>query len=69
MINVSRQSGSAVFFTSTNKVYGGMDDVAVVELATRYAYADLPTGASEAQPLDFHSPPSMRQSNGERTNS
>jgi CDP-paratose 2-epimerase len=45
-----------VFFTSTNKVYGGMDDVPVVELATRYAYADLPQGASEAQPLDFHSP-------------
>jgi hypothetical protein len=33
-----------------------MDDVPVVELATRYAYADLPQGASEAQPLDFHSP-------------
>jgi CDP-paratose 2-epimerase len=56
VLEAARTSGSAVFFTSTNKVYGGMDDVHVVELATRYAYADLPTGASEAQPLDFHSP-------------
>jgi nucleoside-diphosphate-sugar epimerase len=56
VLEAARQSGSAVFFTSTNKVYGGMDDVPVVELATRYAYADLPQGASEAQPLDFHSP-------------
>jgi CDP-paratose 2-epimerase len=56
VLEAARQSGSAVFFTSTNKVYGGMDDVPVVELPTRYAYADLPQGASEAQPLDMHSP-------------
>src|SRR5262249_28861732 len=46
----------AVIFTSTNKVYGGMEDVAVVERTTRYEYRDLPDGVSEAQPLDFHSP-------------
>ena len=40
-------------FSSTNKVYGGMEDVTVVEQATRYAYRDLPGGVSEAQPLDF----------------
>jgi CDP-paratose 2-epimerase len=45
-----------VLYASTNKVYGGMDDVAVVEEATRYRYANLPDGASERQPLDFHSP-------------
>ncbi len=45
-----------VLFTSTNKVYGGMDEVATVEQEKRYAYADLPEGVSEAQPLDFHSP-------------
>jgi CDP-paratose 2-epimerase len=56
VLEAARQSGSAVFYTSTNKVYGGMDDVPVVELPTRYAYADLPEGASERQPLDFHSP-------------
>jgi CDP-paratose 2-epimerase len=33
-----------------------MDDVEVVEGATRWGYKDLPFGASESQPLDFHSP-------------
>jgi CDP-paratose 2-epimerase len=46
----------AVFFASTNKVYGGMEDVAVVQDETRYRYRDLPNGVSEQQPLDFHSP-------------
>jgi CDP-paratose 2-epimerase len=45
-----------VVFTSTNKVYGGMEDVAVVERASRYEFRDHPHGISEAQPLDFHSP-------------
>jgi CDP-paratose 2-epimerase len=46
----------AVIFTSTNKVYGGMDDVAVQLDGDRYGYVDLPLGAPETQPLDFHSP-------------
>jgi CDP-paratose 2-epimerase len=45
-----------VIFASTNKVYGGMDDVEVVEEATRWRYRDLPAGCPETQPLDFHSP-------------
>jgi CDP-paratose 2-epimerase len=45
-----------VFFASTNKVYGGMEDVAVVEEATRYRYRDFPLGIPESQLLDFHSP-------------
>ena len=45
-----------VLYASTNKVYGGMDDVAVVEGATRYHYRDLPHGIPETRPLDFHSP-------------
>jgi len=45
-----------VVYASTNKVYGGMEDVPVVELPTRYTYRDLPDGVSEAQPIDFHSP-------------
>jgi CDP-paratose 2-epimerase len=43
-------------FTSTNKVYGGMEDVVTVERRTRYEYRDLPHGVPESQPLDFHSP-------------
>jgi len=45
-----------VLYASTNKVYGGMEDVGVIGEETRYRYADLPMGVSEAQPLDFHSP-------------
>jgi CDP-paratose 2-epimerase len=43
-------------YASTNKVYGGMEDVLVTEDATRWRYADLPLGCPETQPLDFHSP-------------
>ncbi len=43
-------------FSSTNKVYGGMEDAPATELATRYVLRDYPDGVSEARPLDFHSP-------------
>jgi CDP-paratose 2-epimerase len=43
-------------YASTNKVYGGMEDVRIAEEAKRYRYADLPFGVPETQPLDFHSP-------------
>lgn len=43
-------------FASTNKVYGGMEDVKTVEGTHRFNYADQPMGISEEQPLDFHSP-------------
>ncbi|MCX7626271.1 MAG: GDP-mannose 4,6-dehydratase [Candidatus Sumerlaeaceae bacterium] len=44
------------FFTSTNKVYGGMEDVKIVERNGRYDYEDLPYGVPETRCLDFHSP-------------
>jgi CDP-paratose 2-epimerase len=58
LLEAARLTGRrpAVVFTSTNKVYGGMEDVATVERSTRYEYRDLPHGVSESQPLDFHSP-------------
>jgi CDP-paratose 2-epimerase len=43
-------------YASTNKVYGGMEEVAVIEQATRYGYQDFALGIPETQPLDFHSP-------------
>jgi CDP-paratose 2-epimerase len=46
----------ALLFASTNKVYGGMEDVGVVERNGRYAYASLDYGVPETQQLDFHSP-------------
>jgi CDP-paratose 2-epimerase len=43
-------------YASTNKVYGGMENVALTEEPTRWRYADLEHGCPETQPLDFHSP-------------
>ena len=49
---------AAFLFASTNKVYGGMEQVEIVldEQANRYRYADYPDGIPETAPLDFHSP-------------
>ncbi|HKO57466.1 MAG TPA: GDP-mannose 4,6-dehydratase, partial [Thermoanaerobaculia bacterium] len=47
-----------LFFTSTNKVYGGLDDLSMEEQEMRYA-PRAPVaehGVSEERPLDFHSP-------------
>jgi len=43
-------------YASTNKVYGGMENMPVIERATRWEYESLPFGCPETQPLDFHSP-------------
>lgn len=42
-------------YSSTNKVYGGMEDVEVVERNGRYEYKDL-KGVPESRGIDFHSP-------------
>lgn len=47
---------AAFLYASTNKVYGGMEDVRIEEQATRYAFADFAKGIAESYPLDFHSP-------------
>jgi CDP-paratose 2-epimerase len=55
-----------VIYASTNKVYGGMEDVPVVERATRWEYEDLPFGCPETQPLDFHSPYGCSKGTGDQ---
>jgi len=46
-----------VLFTSTNKVYGGLEGVEVLEEETRYRLSPaFANGISETFPLDFHSP-------------
>lgn len=45
-----------LLYASTNKVYGRMDDLPVVERGGRYEYANQPLGLSEKFPLDFYSP-------------
>jgi CDP-paratose 2-epimerase len=47
---------AALLYASTNKVYGGMESVEIVQRDGRYAYADFPHGIPETYPLDFHSP-------------
>jgi CDP-paratose 2-epimerase len=47
---------TAIIYSSTNKVYGGMEDVKIVERNGRYEYANLPRGVDESRNLDFHSP-------------
>ena len=53
-------------YASTNKVYGGMEDVKVQEDVTRWQYADLPLGCPETQPLDFHSPYGCSKGTGDQ---
>jgi CDP-paratose 2-epimerase len=57
-LEAARASGRQpiVIYTSTNKVYGGMEAARVVEGAERYEFADMPNGVPETWPLDFHSP-------------
>jgi CDP-paratose 2-epimerase len=45
-----------VLYTSTNKVYGSLEHLRVIERSTRYEFGDLPDGVAETCPLDFHSP-------------
>lgn len=45
-----------VVYASTNKVYGGMEDLGVVEEETRFRFKDLPEGVDEFRTIDFHSP-------------
>ena len=55
----ARRDPPPLLFTSTNKVYGDLADVAMARSGNRYGPADAVTaahGVGEARPLDFHSP-------------
>jgi CDP-paratose 2-epimerase len=58
MLEAVRSKSPESFFinASTNKVYGKMDDIGVIERNGRHEYLDLPKGVGEDRPLDFHSP-------------
>lgn len=45
-----------LIYASTNKVYGELEDLRVVEESTRYMLKNLPEGIDENRGLDFHSP-------------
>jgi CDP-paratose 2-epimerase len=67
-LEAARLSGRDPIFlyASTNKVYGEMQDVPVVEEPSRWRYADLEHGCSEAQLLDFHSPYGCSKGTGDQ---
>jgi CDP-paratose 2-epimerase len=67
-LEAARLSGRDPIFiySSTNKVYGGMDDVELIEEATRWLYKDLTKGCAETQPLDFHSPYGCSKGTGDQ---
>jgi len=55
----ARPNPPSIVITSTNKVYGGLEDVALRLEGQRYAPVSRDVaehGISEARPLDFHSP-------------
>jgi CDP-paratose 2-epimerase len=58
LLDAIRTKNPESFFinASTNKVYGKMEDIGVVERNGRYEYGDMPNGVDEERLLDFHSP-------------
>lgn len=56
LVRTSQGKRPAFFFASTNKVYGGMEDVVIDKGETSYYYRDFPRGIPEDRLLDFHSP-------------
>jgi CDP-paratose 2-epimerase len=47
---------AAVIYSSTNKVYGDLEQYRYRETATRFECLDYPIGFDESVPLSFHSP-------------
>lgn len=47
---------ATIIYTSTNKVYGEMKDLNIIERDGRYMYQELPEGVDEKRNLNFHSP-------------
>lgn len=50
------QHNPILIYSSTNKVYGQMSQLAVREGGRRYEYEHLKNGINEEMPLDFYSP-------------
>jgi CDP-paratose 2-epimerase len=68
VLEAARLSGrDPVFiYASTNKVYGGMEEVELFEEKTRWRYKELVNGCPETQPLDFHSPYGNSKGSGDQ---
>lgn len=47
---------TGIFFSSTNKVYGDLENYTYEETSSRYVCKEFPNGFDESIPLDFRSP-------------
>lgn len=58
LLEAARQSKNnpILLYSSTNKVYGSLDSISIVEKKNRYDFRSLRYGVAESQNLDFHSP-------------
>lgn len=58
ILEAVRNSGNnpVFIYSSTNKVYGNLEDLKIVEKADRYEFSSMKWGISEKRSLDFHSP-------------
>jgi len=58
VLEAARQNApdSILIYSSTNKVYGGMEDIKIKKSKNRYQYVKLKNGIPEDRCLDFHSP-------------
>lgn len=67
-LEAARLSGRQPVFlyASTNKVYGGMEDLVVEENSDSYSYRDFPYGIAETCNLDFHSPYGCSKGSGDQ---
>ncbi|MDK2982230.1 MAG: CDP-paratose 2-epimerase [Chloroflexota bacterium] len=55
-----------MLYASTNKVYGGLEDLEIVEEPTRYRIRQYPNGIDETRGLDFHSPYGCSKGTGDQ---
>ncbi len=58
LLEAVRKAGNnpIVLYSSTNKVYGELEDIETQETQTRYAFVSMKSGVTEERNLDFHSP-------------
>jgi len=65
---IKEKSGNnpVFIYSSTNKVYGGMEDLIIVDRGEEYDYKDLPNGIKENRLLDFHSPYGCSKGTGDQ---
>lgn len=68
VLEAARLAGDNPIFlyASTNKVYGAMHGIEVVEESTRYLFRDYPQGIPEDYLLDFHSPYGCSKGTGDQ---